>query len=651
MSDLPEGWVATQLGQLLKSIVGGGTPSKANPAYFQGAIPFMTVKDLHARFVADTQDHISDAALEDSASTLVPADTLIVATRMSLGKITRPLVPTAINQDLKALFLHEGVDKTYVEYLWRANEARIQGMGTGTTVKGIRLEDIRGLDVPLVPTAEQTRIANKLDTLLTRIQSCNDRFDAIPALLTRFRQAVLRAASSAELTNDWRESNPATAGAATKEVARRLVTRRQSHAAKSKSKFKEPVAPDLTHWRLDLPESWSVESVSAFAECLDHVRVPVTKDKRATSARLYPYFGANGQVDMVDDFLFDDELVMVTEDETFYGRVKPIAYRYSGRCWVNNHAHVLLAGDRVRADYLCFSLMHYDVQPWLTGTTGRAKLTQGALNALPIAVPPQDEMTEIVRRVNTLFALADRIEARCTAARAQAQRLTPLVLAKAFRGELVQQDPQDEPASVLLQRLAATKPTKVSASRGRPRTKQKEIQPTPLVLQPNWTALPDDLWAAPEDVDEHAVVAVLVAVLKAWGGPMPQAQARLAAVLCQQPRLMTAALPAEQAMQWRRLVGSLADPLPTQVTLFHPATSSQWRKALAGMRARGDLVETGTTLQGTWALGSGAAQIETAGWPDGRAGWVVAYLRAHDIETILPVLESPLVEFVYARAV
>lgn len=152
-------------------------------------------------------------------------------------------------------------------------------------------------------------------------------------------------------------------------------------------------------------------------------------------------------------------------------------------------------------------------------------------------------------------------------------------------------------------------------------------------------------------MDAHAVVAVLVAVLKAWGGPMPQAQARLAAVLCQQPRLMTAALPAEQAMQWRRLVGSLADPLPTQVTLLHTATSSQWRKALAGMRARGDLMETGTALQGTWALGSGAAQIETAGWPDGRAGWVVAYLRAHDIETILPALESPIVEFVYARAV
>ncbi len=312
------------------------------------------------------------------------------------------------------------------------------------------------MEIPLPPKAEQTRIANQLDTLLARVQACSDRFDAIPALLKRFRQTVLDAASSGDLTQDWRESNPATAGAAIKEIKLRLDARRKTHAAKSKSKFKEPVPPDLTYWRLDVPESWTVESVSTFAECLDHVRVPVTKDKRATAERLYPYFGANGQVDMVDDFLFDDELVMVTEDETFYGRVKPIAYRFSGRCWVNNHAHVLLAGDRVRADYLCFSLMHYDVQPWLTGTTGRAKLTQGALNALPIAIPPQDEMTEIVRRVNSMFALADRIEARCAAARVQAQRLSPLVLAKAFRGELVQQDPSDEPASALLARIASS---------------------------------------------------------------------------------------------------------------------------------------------------------------------------------------------------
>jgi type I restriction enzyme S subunit len=88
--------------------------------------------------------------------------------------------------------------------------------------------------------------------------------------------------------------------------------------------------------------------------------------------------------------------------------------------------------------------------------SGPKALNCERVRELEINLPPLPEQTEIVRRVEVLFALADRIEARCTATRAQAQRLTPLVLAKAFRGELVPQDPSDEPAALLLQRLTGS---------------------------------------------------------------------------------------------------------------------------------------------------------------------------------------------------
>jgi type I restriction enzyme S subunit len=197
--------------------------------------------------------------------------------------------------------------------------------------------------------------------------------------------------------------------------------------------------------------------VNQFAQCLDRFRVPIKRENRANVNGHYPYFGANGEVSRIDEFIFDDELVLVTEDETFYGREKPIAYRSSGKCWVNNHAHVLRPKTKIGAEYLCYALMYYDVIPWLSGTTGRAKLTQQALNAIPIALPPDREMIEIVRRVQTLFAFADRLEARLTTARTAADRLTPALLAKAFRGELVPQDPEDEPAAALLARLAASR--------------------------------------------------------------------------------------------------------------------------------------------------------------------------------------------------
>ena len=113
--------------------------------------------------------------------------------------------------------------------------------------------------------------------------------------------------------------------------------------------------------------------------------------------------------------------------------------------------------------------MHYNVFPWLTGTTGRAKLTQGALLSLPIQIPPPAEQIEIVRRVEQLFTIADELEAKVASAKSRIDYLTQSILAKAFRGELVPQDPNDEPAAELLRRLQAERATAPKASAGRGR--------------------------------------------------------------------------------------------------------------------------------------------------------------------------------------
>ncbi len=382
----------------------------------------MTVKDLRARFVADTQDHISEDALEDSASTLIPADTLIVATRMSLGKITRPAVPTAINQDLKALFLHDGIDKTYVEYLWRANEARIQGMGTGTTVKGIRLEDIRGLEVPLAPSPEQTRIANQLDTLLARVQACNDRFDAIPALLKRFRQTVLDAALNGAFLDG--------AAVAESELPKVSISTIASVGTgttplRSNSQF---FASSGTPW---------ITSSATSAACVTSANEFVTP--AAISAHRLKLFPKGTLL-----------VAMYGEGKT-RGQVAElgIAATINQAC----AAVVVNESKAVRA-YVKLALQaNYLNMRELAEGGNQPNLNLSKVKEFEIPLPSLADQAEIVRRVEALFTLADRIEARCTAARAQAQRLTPLVLAKAFRGELVPQDPSDEPAIALLARI------------------------------------------------------------------------------------------------------------------------------------------------------------------------------------------------------
>jgi type I restriction enzyme S subunit len=130
--------------------------------------------------------------------------------------------------------------------------------------------------------------------------------------------------------------------------------------------------------------------------------------------------------------------------------------------------------ERIKSKYLFYALSAECTRDYFrknaTGTAGNMpKINQQTVMSAPLLLPPMDEQAEIIRRVEALFALADRIEARTTTARTQAQRLTPLMLSKAFRGELVQQDSQDEPASALLERidsqragLAAKKPSKTS---------------------------------------------------------------------------------------------------------------------------------------------------------------------------------------------
>lgn len=299
----------------------------------------------------------------------------------------------------------------------------------GALYPAVKSSDIRSYEIPLPPLAEQQEIATRLDDLLAQVDVIKARLDAIPAILKRFRQAVLAAAVSGKLTEDWKPSNLL-------ESAKELRVRwRQERLAKS-SKSRPVPEPDIDRIVISIPNHWELLSVGEFAECLDNKRIPVKKEHRLNTQGLYPYFGANGEVDRVDDFIFDEDIVLVTEDETFYGREKPISYRYTGKCWVNNHAHVLKAPTKVANDFLCYVLMYYPVLPWLTGTTGRAKLTQAALNSLPVGLPPETEQTEIVNRVEQLFAFADQIEQQVQAAQTRVNQLTQAILAKAFKGEL-----------------------------------------------------------------------------------------------------------------------------------------------------------------------------------------------------------------------
>ena len=141
-------------------------------------------------------------------------------------------------------------------------------------------------------------------------------------------------------------------------------------------------------------------------QILDSMRVPITASDREEGE--YPYYGANGIQDYIADYIFDDELVLLAEDGGNFGsKERPIAYRVSGKCWVNNHAHVLKPKDGLDVDYLCYSLMFYKVDGMVNGAT-RQKLTQAAMRKMQIPSRSMDEQKFIVNELNRVSRIKEQ---------------------------------------------------------------------------------------------------------------------------------------------------------------------------------------------------------------------------------------------------
>jgi len=364
--------------------------------------------------------------------------------------------------------------------------SRLEEASVGSTMVNLNQRILLELEVPIPPLAEQKRIADKLDAVLALVDTCRERLDHVPAIFKRFRQAVLAAATSGKLTEEWRATQGVGLDTHTFEFA-------------DADAFRDYV----------FPQSWGRARLSDIASVIGGV----TKDakKQLSEYVEVPYL----RVANVQRGFFDlteiktirvpqqrlAELLLESGDILFNegGDIDKL-----GRGWVwgseiepcifQNHIFRARLNDRQ------FSPRFFSWYGNSRGydyflsrgkqTTNLASINKSVLSALPVPLPPSEEQVEIVRRVETLFAYADRLEARYTAARAQVERLMPALLAKAFRGELVPQDSNDEPASVLLKRIrakraaAGEKPPRKTRTERKPVTITPTIDTTPSLLYP-----------------------------------------------------------------------------------------------------------------------------------------------------------------------
>lgn len=440
---LPEGWVKSELDNILLTIIGGGTPSKAIPEYYQGDIPWMSVKDMNKHTLTDTIDHITNDAVENSSTNIIPAGTPIIATRMSLGKIVTASFDSAINQDLKALFLSSGVERNFFIHWYRSQAQLIESLGTGTTVKGIRLEVLKALSINLPPFFEQKIIAEKLDTLLAKVDSTKARLEQIPQILKRFRQVVLAAIVNGKLstnTEQWKVYS-------LKNLCVSISDGDHQAPPKSETGIPFLVISDVNKGKIDLENvsRWVPES---YYLALKEIRKPSLNDILYT---VTGSFGIPVVVNTTKPFCFQRHIAIIKPNSNLINYRFLLFYLESPQIF--KHASDVATG------------------------TAQKTVSLSSLRNFELSVPSLKEQAVIVHRVEQLFAYADTIEKQVNNALTRVNNLTQSILAKAFRGELTAQWRAENPslisgensATALLERIKAER----AASSGKKSSRKK----------------------------------------------------------------------------------------------------------------------------------------------------------------------------------
>ena len=207
----------------------------------------------------------------------------------------------------------------------------------------------------------------------------------------------------------------------------------------------------------ELPDRWTWARFSTITINRDSERKPISSSQRTGVAKIYDYYGASGKIDKIDKYIFDEKLLLIGEDgANLLTRNKPIAFFAEGQYWVNNHAHCIDATDKFILEYLCFYINAISLEKYVTGSA-QPKMTQDNMNSILIPLPPYSEQKRISQQLNEAMSVVDIIENGKSDVMELVSKAKSKILDLAIRGQLVPQNPDDEPASVLLERIRAEK--------------------------------------------------------------------------------------------------------------------------------------------------------------------------------------------------
>lgn len=285
---------------------------------------------------------------------------------------------------------HNTLDAKYLHWLLQSDAYRefIDELAAGVNINNLKFSQLSNLQVPLPPLPEQKRIVAILD-------------EAFGAIAKAKENAEKNIANARELFDSY-----------------------------------------LNRVFADRGEGWEEKTLPEICENLDKKRKPITKSKRVLGA--VPYYGASGVVDHVEGHLFDEPLLLISEDgANLLARTYPIAFSISGKAWVNNHAHVLrfpTSGTRIFVGYYLNSI---SLEPWVSGMA-QPKLNQSKLNTIPVPIAPPKQEAKILQGLGSLREETERVVENYRQRIVALNELKQSLLQKAFSGQLTSKSPELE---------------------------------------------------------------------------------------------------------------------------------------------------------------------------------------------------------------
>jgi type I restriction enzyme S subunit len=448
-SGIPSHWKLSTLGESLMAIIGGGTPSRDNPSLWGGTIPWLTVKDMRGRRPSQAQEYITEKAVKESATNIIPPDTVITATRVGLGKVVRVPFAAAINQDLKALVVGPDLDKSYLEYWLVSIASFLESIGSGTTVKGIRLETLRQLPIPLAPLKEQREIVAEIEKQFSRLDEAVANLQRVKAKLKRYKASILKAAVEGRLVET--EASIAQREGRSYETGEQLLQRiLEARRVKwtGRGKYKPPVQPP-TDWQEVLPEGWTVATADQLTYLITSgsrgwgdfysdtgILFIRAQDIKTDALNLHDAARVDVSVDAEgtrSSVSVGDILVTITGANVTKSALVP---EFDELAFVSQHVALMKLAQSETAPFVFNWIVspangRKTLESWAYGA-GKPGLSLEQVRSLPIALPPLAEQIRIAAEVDRHLSVIRGVEAEVDANIKRSQVLRQSTLSKVF---------------------------------------------------------------------------------------------------------------------------------------------------------------------------------------------------------------------------